>query len=87
MFALICALGAMIVLMGLGAVLVLLFQGYPFVGIFFICLGGMLCFGALAGGAFTLLIRKKKESSENKDEMDGTNREDAEKVDKEVQYE
>lgn len=67
MFSLLCALLAMIVLMGIGAVLVLLFQGYPFVGIFFICLGGMLCFGALAGGAFTLLIRKKQESSENKE--------------------
>ncbi|MCM1146118.1 MAG: DUF1700 domain-containing protein, partial [Lachnoclostridium sp.] len=52
MFSILCALMAMIVLMGLGAVLVFLFQGYPFYGIFVLCLGGMLCFGALAGGAF-----------------------------------
>ena len=83
MFSIFCAIMAMIVLMGLGTILVLLFQGYPFVGIFFICLGGLLCFGALSCGAFSLLIRKKEDKS-GKDEE---NIEEAEKSDGEVQYE
>ena len=74
---------AMIVLMGLGAISVLLFQGYPFVGIFFICLGGLLCFGAMSCGAYSLLIRKKEDKS-GKDEE---NIEEMEKSDGEVQYE
>lgn len=83
MFSIFCAFMAMIVLMGLGAILVLLFQGYPFVGIFFICLGGLLCFGALSCGAFSLLIRKK----ENKSGKDEEKTEETEKSDGEVQYE
>ncbi len=51
---------AMLTLMGLGAGVVLIPQGYPVVGILLICLGGMLCFGALSCGSFSLLIRKKK---------------------------
>lgn len=87
LFSALCAFMAMIMLMGFGMTAVLLFQDYPFYGIFVLCLGGMLCFGALAGGAFTLLIRKKKESVENKDNTDETNREEMEESDKEAQYE
>ena len=83
LFSLICALMAMIVLMGIGAILVLLFQGYPFVGIFFICLGGLLCFGAMSCGAYSLLIRKK----EDKGGKDEEKTEETEKSDGEVQYE
>lgn len=83
LFSVLCAFMAMIVLMGIGAVTVLLFQGYPFVGIFFICLGGLLCFGALTCGAFSLLIRKK----EDKNEKSGEKTEETEKSDGEVQYE
>ena len=74
---------AMIVLMGLGAIVVFLFQGYPFVGIFFICLGGLLCFGAMSCGAFSLLIRKKEDQNDKDEEKT----EEAEKSDGEVQYE
>lgn len=60
LFTLFCAAMAMIVLMGIGAIPVLLYQGYPLVGIFMICLGGLLCFGALSYGAFGMLIRKNR---------------------------
>lgn len=60
MFAFICAGMAMITLLGVGAIPVFLAQGYPFIGIFLMSLGGLLCFGALAYGAFSMLIRKKK---------------------------
>lgn len=83
MFSIFCAFMAMLVLMGLGAIVVLLFQGYPFVGIFFICLGGLLCFGALSCGAFSLLIRKK----EDKNGKDEEKTEETEKSGGEVQYE
>lgn len=61
LFSLFCACMAMIILMGVGAIPIFLFQGYPFIGIFLICLGGLLCFGALSWGAFSMMIRKKKE--------------------------
>lgn len=59
----------MLMLMGLGAGVVLLPQGYPVVGILLICLGGMLCFGALSCGSFSLLIRKNKEKPDAEGEI------------------
>ncbi len=56
-----CGFLAMITLAGLGAGLILLPQGYPLLGILIICLGGMLCFGALSCGAYSLMLRRKKE--------------------------
>ena len=55
---------AMTALAGLGAGIVLLPQGYPLLGILIICLGGMLCFGALSCGAYSLVLRRKKEKTE-----------------------
>lgn len=78
MFSLLCALVGMIVLVGFGAILILLFQGYPFFGIFLISLGGILCSYALSCGAFSLLIREKEIEKVI---------EEAEKSDEEVQYE
>lgn len=75
LFALICAGMAMFTLMGAGAIVVFLVQGYPFIGLFMICLGGLLCLGAMAYGAFSLLVRKKKDGGDEqgvkslKDEM------------------
>ena len=59
----------MLMLMGMGAGVVLLPQGYPVVGILLICLGGMLCFGTLSCGSFSLLIRKKKEKPDAEGEI------------------
>lgn len=70
LFALFCAGFAMITLMGTGTLLVFLVQGYPFIGFFLICLGGLLCLGTLSYGAFTLLIRKKK-NSEDENHLNG----------------
>lgn len=64
LFSIICAGMAMIVLAGVGAIPVFLIQGYPLIGLFMICLGGLLCFGALSWGAFSLLIRKKRDSED-----------------------
>ena len=77
LFGLFCACLAMITLMGVCAIPVLLVQGYPFVGIFLICVGGLLCLGTLSWGAFSMMIRKKKDMKD----------EDAEKYDEEVPYE
>lgn len=77
LFGLFCVCLAMITLMGVGAIPVLLVQGYPFVGIFLICVGGLLCLGTLSWGAFSMMIRKKKDPKD----------EDAEKYDEEVPYE
>lgn len=79
-FSLFCAFVAMIALMGIGGILILLFQGYPFVGFFVINLGGFLCSGALACGGYSLLIRKKR-GGEDKDKREG-----AEESDGEVQH-
>ncbi len=57
MFSLFCAFFAVILLMGVGTLIVLLFQGYPLMGIFLIILGGMLCFASLSYGAFRLIRR------------------------------
>ena len=64
LFSLFCGFFALLTLAGLGMCMVLLFQGYPFVGILILCLGGICCFGALSAGAYSLLIRKKKEEPE-----------------------
>lgn len=61
MCSLFCALIALIMLMGIGAMIILIADGYPLVGIFIICTGGFLCAGALACGAFVMMIRKKKD--------------------------
>lgn len=74
-FSLFCAFFALISLMGVGALFILLFQGYPLLGIFLIVLGGMLCFAALSFGALSLMKRKREKES------------NAGKWDKEVQYE
>lgn len=58
-FSLFCSCLCMFALMGFGALLILLFQGYPLLGILLICLGGILSMGALTCGAFTLIVRKK----------------------------
>lgn len=80
LFAIFCSCLAMITLMGVGATPILLAQGYPFIGIFIICIGGLLCLGSLSYGAFSMLIRKKQNNE------DGNNVEE-EKSDKEVAYE
>lgn len=77
LFSLFCACMSLIILMGVGAIPVLLFQGYPLIGIFMVCLGGLLCFGALSCGAFSMLVRKKKDDKD----------EEPEKTGEEVQYE
>lgn len=55
---------ALITLAGVGAILVLLPQGYPMVGMLLICLGGMLCMGTLCCGSYSLILRRKKEEQE-----------------------
>lgn len=77
LFSLFCACMALIILMGVGAIPVFLVQGYPFIGIFIICVGGLLCFGSLSCGAFSMLIRKEKDKKD----------EEPERLDKEVCYE
>ncbi|MBD5393321.1 MAG: DUF1700 domain-containing protein [Lachnospiraceae bacterium] len=77
MFSLFFACMALIILMGVGAIPVFLVQGYPLIGIFMFCLGGLLCFSSLSCGAFSLLIRKKKESGNEESKESG----------EEVQYE
>ena len=86
MFGVFCACMAMIVLMGVGAIPVLLAQGYPFVGIFLICLGGLLCLGSLSFGAFSLLIRKKDDNGDGSGNQCGKD-EMTKKSDKEAAYE
>lgn len=77
LFSLFFACMALIILMGVGAIPVFLIQGYPLAGIFMICLGGLLCFASLSCGAFSLLIRKKKENGNEEPDKSG----------EEVQYE
>lgn len=86
MFALFCAVMAMLVLAGLGAMLVLLTQGYPLIGLTLIVLGGLLCFGSLAVWAYSMMIRKKTVGKKNED---GTaiQGKGAEQSGEEVQYE
>lgn len=75
MFSIFCGFFTLFMLAGCGAILVLLPQGYPLLGILLLCLGGMCCFGALTCGAFSLMIRKKRKESRT------------EQADGEVQYE
>lgn len=65
-FSLLCASMAMFALMGVGMTIVLIYSGYPFLGIFILGLGGMLCFGALAAGAFGMMVKKKEEQEDRK---------------------
>lgn len=71
MFSVLCAGVAMLALMGIGMTLILVCGGYPFGGIFILELGGMLCFGALAAGAFGMMIRKKAKKDDGKEEKSG----------------
>lgn len=71
LFALMCAFMAMLALSGVGMIVVFLVQGYPFIGLFLISLGGLLCFGALAYGAFGMLIKQKKNDG---DDVEGDSR-------------
>lgn len=64
LFALFCAFFCMAALMGFGMLLILIFQGYPVAGILLICIGGLLCMGALTCGAFSLIIRKGKDTAD-----------------------
>lgn len=76
----------MVVLMGAGAIPVFICQGYPFKGIFVVCLGGLLCMGSLSCGAFSLMIRQKKVDAgtgSGRQKTDGM----TEKSDKEATYE
>lgn len=82
LFSLFCAAMALIVLMGIGTMLVFLIQGYPILGLFLICLGGLLCLGAMSAGAFSLLIRREKEENKQNTGIGGM-----EKHEGEVQYE
>ncbi|MCM1134976.1 MAG: DUF1700 domain-containing protein [Clostridium sp.] len=83
-FAIFCAVMAMIVLMGIGAMIVLLLKGYPIIGLFLVCLGGLLCFGSLAAGAFSLLIRKEKpETSAEKEKLGKVTEKEERKTDTE----
>ncbi len=59
-FSIFCGIMAMIVLMGVGTMLVFLLKGYPIFGLFTICVGGLLCLGAMCAGAFGMIIRRKK---------------------------
>lgn len=65
LFSLLCAGMAMIMLMGIGAMVVLMYGGYSFWGILVLGLGGMLCFGALAAGAFGMMIPKKEKNGDS----------------------
>lgn len=61
LLGLFCAGMTLITLMGVGAIPVFLIQGYPFVGIFMICLGGLLCLGTLTCWSFSMMVRSKKD--------------------------
>ncbi len=82
MAAVICAGMAMITLLGVGVIPVFLAQRYPFIGLFLMSLGGLLCFGALAYGAFNMMIRGKKDGGDESSVQDLK-----EEVAEEVSYE
>ncbi len=69
MLSVFCACLAMIALAGFGTLAVLLFQGYPLAGMLIISLGAILCFGALACGAFSMRIRKNGTISQSEGEV------------------
>lgn len=54
----------LLALFGLGAVVILCFQGYPLRGIVLICLGGILCGGAACMGCISAVRRKERASDE-----------------------
>ncbi|MCM1156093.1 MAG: DUF1700 domain-containing protein [Roseburia sp.] len=91
MISLITAVMTMVTLMGFGMVLVLLLQqqGYPFKGVLLMCLGGILCFASLTCAAFSLIIRKKKDSTGIAGKTDKIGSDENGKKDErgEVQYE
>lgn len=92
MFSLMMAFMTMITLLGFGTVLIFLVQGYPFSGILLMSLGGILCFGSLTCGAFSMIIRKQKEENKDtekkNDKTDKTGTEEKEeRSGEEVQYE
>lgn len=64
LFSLLCVCFAMTALAGFGMLLILFFQDYPFGGILLVSLGVFLCFGSLACGAFSMLIRKAPKGQE-----------------------
>lgn len=68
LFSLLCAGMAIILLMGIGAMVVLMCSGYSFMGILVLGLGGMLCFGALAAGAFGMMIPNKRANGSSRKE-------------------
>lgn len=82
MFSVFCAAMAMIVILGVGTMIIFQIMGYPVLGLLIICIGGLLCFAALSMGAFSLLIRKKKEEPKQETEKDME-----EQSGEEVQYE
>lgn len=55
---------ALLALFGLGAVVILCFQGYPLRGIALICLGGILCGGAACWGCVSAVRRRKERISD-----------------------
>lgn len=88
LFSVFCGILAAMMLAGVGGTVVLLFQGYPLIGVLLLSLGGLLCFGALSCGAYSLMIRREKKEPEEADfertdsEVEGMGlrtREDAEK--------
>ena len=92
LFSVFCGILAAMMLAGAGGTVVLLFQGYPFVGVLLLALGGLLCFGALSCGAFSLMIRKEKRELEDEKEEEEkanveTGKEETEESQEEVQHE
>lgn len=67
---------AMTALAGVGVLLILYFQNYPFGGILLMALGAVMCFGALSWWAFSLLIRKKTKQCDKAAEDTGLDESD-----------
>lgn len=57
-----CGLFALAALFGFGALMILMLQGYPLVGIVLADFGTLLCSGVLSVWCFSLIWRKKKET-------------------------
>ena len=98
MFSVLCGILAAMMLAGVGGTVVLLFQGYPFIGILLLSQGSLLCFGALSCGAYSLMVRREKkepakaesektEPEETDSEAEGMNLEKTEDMEKEFQEE
>lgn len=67
-FAGFCGLMGLFCLFGLGMLVVLLPQGYPLAGVTIGCLGLNLCLFAAAGFALTLIVKKKEQKKDQKEE-------------------